>query len=291
MDYYNSLGVSRNATSKEIKSAYKKQSMQHHPDRTGGDDTKFKEINEAYQTLSDPQKKQMYDQFGTTDPQQMHRTHQGQQFHFNMGGNGFEEVFSTFFGEGFGQANPFQGRRQMRNQDITIAADITLEDIINGKEVIATYRLPSGKEQTVNITLPKGVRPGDTIRYSGMGGDQVPNMPRGNLFVKVRVRRHPDYEVDGINLYIERNVSVFDLLLGSNIRVKTLHGKEISVSVPPGSNSGTTFSISGQGLPDQRSGRTGNLFMKVIGITPSITNEQIRERLAKIKDEIDISPK
>ena len=108
-----------------------------------------------------------------------------------------------------------------------------------------------------------------------MGGDQIPQMPRGNLFVKVRVRRHPDYEVDGINLYIERNVSVFDLLLGTNIRVKTLHGKDISVSVPPGSNSGTTFSISGQGLPDQRSGRTGNLFMKVIGVTPKITNEEI----------------
>jgi DnaJ-class molecular chaperone len=116
-------------------------------------------------------------------------------------------------------------------------------------------------------------------------------MPRGDLFVKVRVRRHPDYQVDGINLYIERNVSVFDLLLGTNIRVDTLHGRKLSVSVPPGSNSGTTFSISGQGLPDQRSGQTGNLYVKVTGITPNITNEEIRERLAKIKDEIDISPK
>ena len=203
----------------------------------------------------------------------------------------FNEIFSTFFGEGFAQPNSPFGQRQMRNSDITIAADIELEDIINGKDLIANFRLPSGKQQTVNITLPKGVRPGDTIRYPGMGGDQVPQMPRGNLLVKVRVRRHTDYEVDGINLYIVRNVSVFDLLLGTNIRIDTLHKRQLSVNVPPGTNSNTTFSISGQGLPDQRSGQTGNLFVKVVGITPNITNEEIRERLAKIKDEIDISPK
>ena len=124
-----------------------------------------------------------------------------------------------------------------------------------------------------------------------MGGDQVPNMPRGNLMVKVRVKRHPEYDVEGINLYITRNVSVFDLLLGTNIRVETLHGRTLSVNVPPGTNSNTTFSISGQGLPDQRSGQTGNLFVKVLGITPTINDEQTREKLAKIKDEIDISPK
>ena len=101
MDYYDLLGVSRNASDTDIKKAYKKQSMQHHPDRTGGDDTKFKEINEAYQVLSNPEKKQMYDQFGTADPQQagFNPNMGGQQFHFNMGnGQGFEDVFASFFG-------------------------------------------------------------------------------------------------------------------------------------------------------------------------------------------------
>jgi|TARA_B100001996_G_scaffold90783_3_gene67513 DnaJ-class molecular chaperone len=288
MDYYNTLGVSRGASDKELKQAFKKKSMESHPDR-GGDQEEFKKINEAYQTLKDPNKRQMYDQFGTADPQQQGFRNSSQSFHFN--GGDFNEIFSTFFGEGFAQPNSPFGQRQMRNSDITIAADIELEDIINGKDLIANFRLPSGKQQTVNITLPKGVRPGDTIRYPGMGGDQVPQMPRGNLLVKVRVRRHTDYEVDGINLYIVRNVSVFDLLLGTNIRIDTLHKRQLSVNVPPGTNSNTTFSISGQGLPDQRSGQTGNLFVKVVGITPNITNEEIRERLAKIKDEIDISPK
>ena len=285
MDYYNVLGVDKSASESELKSAYKKASMQHHPDRTGGDDSQFKKINEAYSALKDPQKRQMYDQFGTTDPQQQgFNPGGGTSFHFN--GGDVNEVFSRFFGEGFAQP-----QRRPQNQNITIGADINIEDIVKGKELIATYRLPTGREETVTIKIPKGVRPGDTMKYPGMGGDHVPHMPRGDLFVKVRVRRHPDYQVDGINLYIERNVSVFDLLLGTNIRVDTLHGRKLSVSVPPGSNSGTTFSISGQGLPDQRSGQTGNLYVKVTGITPNITNEEIRERLAKIKDEIDISPK
>lgn len=284
MDYYNVLGVDKSASETELKSAYKKASMQHHPDR-GGSEAKFKEINEAYSALKDPQKRQMYDQFGTTNPQQQgfNPNGGGTSFHFN--GGDVNEVFSRFFGEGFAQ------QRRPLNQNITIGADIQLEDIVNGKELIATYRLPSGREETVTIKIPKGVRPGDTMKYPGMGGDHIPNMPRGDLFVKIQVRNHVDYQVQGINLYIERSISIFDLLLGTNLRVDTLHSRKLSVSVPPGSNSGTTFSIGGQGLPDRRSGQTGNLFIKVNGITPNITNEQIREKLAKIKDEIDISPK
>ncbi len=284
MDYYNVLGVDKSASETELKSAYKKASMQHHPDR-GGSEAKFKEINEAYSALKDPQKRQMYDQFGTTNPQQQgfNPNGGGTSFHFN--GGDVNEVFSRFFGEGFAQ------QQRPSNQNITIGADIQLEDIVNGKELIAHYRLPSGREETVTIKIPKGVRPGDTMKYPGMGGDHIPNMPRGDLFVKVQVRKHVDYQVQGINLYIERSISIFDLLLGTNLRIDTLHSRKLSVSVPPGSNSGTTFSIGGQGLPDRRSGQTGNLFIKVNGITPNITNEQIREKLAKIKDEIDISPK
>ena len=288
MDYYESLGVNRNASAKEIKSAFRKKAAEHHPDK-GGDPNQFKQINEAYQTLSNNEKRSMYDQFGTADPQQANMNRGGTQFHFNMGGNGFEEVFSSFFGDGFANPNsPFR-QRQMRNQDITIAADITLHDIVNGKELIATFRLPSGKEQTVTIKVPKGVRPGDTMRYNGMGGDNIPQAPRGDLFVKIRGKKDPEYHVDGINLYIERTINVFDLILGTNIRVDTLHGRSLSVTVPPGSNPGTTFSISGQGLPDQRSGVTGSLFVKVNAITPKIYDEKTREKIAKIKDETDLS--
>ena len=277
MDYYDILGVSRNASAKEIKTAFRKKAAKHHPDK-GGDDSKFKQINEAYQTLNDPQKKQMYDQYGTSDPQQAGMNNQG--FHFHS--QDMEDIFSTFFGGG----GPF-GRRQMRNQDITLAADISLEDIVHGKDFMITYRLPSGREQSVNVALPAGTRPGDKIRFSNMGGDQIPNAPRGDLYVVVRVRRHPRYTVDGINLYIDERVNVFDLIIGSSININTIQGRNISLKIPPGTNSGTTFSVHGHGIPDRRTGQTGNLFVKVFGITPKIIDMNTLETLRKIKNETD----
>lgn len=280
MDYYELLGVSRNASEKEIKTAFRKKAATQHPDK-GGDHKLFTQLNEAYQTLSNPEKKRMYDQYGTSDPQQAHaRGHGGSSFHFNA--SDMEDIFGSFFGH----RSPF-GQRQMRNQDITLAADIDIEDIVFGKDFLITYRLPSGKEQSVNVTLPSGVRPGDKIRYSGMGGDQIPNAPRGDLFVIVRVRRHPRYTVDGINLYVDERVNVFDLMIGSSIYLRTIQGKEVSLKIPPGTNSGTTFSMHGQGLPDRRTGQTGNLFVKIYGDTPKIQDTKIIEQLRKIKNETD----
>ena len=279
MDYYELLGVPKNASDSELKKAYKKQSMQYHPDRTGGSDEKFKQINEAYSALKDPQKRQMYDQYGTADPQQAQAQ---QQSHFSnaFGGANFEDIF----GQMFGQQHPNM-RRQMHNQDITIAADIDLEDIVKGKDVIAKYRLPSGREETVEIKLPRGCRPGDRIRYSGMGSDLHPHAPRGDLHVQLRVRRHPEYTQDGINLYIDKKLNLFDFVLGTNLTIKTIHDRTLSVNVPAGSNPGTVFSIGGQGLPDRRSGQTGNLYIKVLGVTPKINDEKIREQLRRIQDE------
>ena len=273
MDYYQILGVTRNASPQDIKKAYKKASMQHHPDR-GGDEEKFKKVNEAYSALKDPQKKQMYDQFGTADPQQAQSQ---QQSHFSQqfGGAQFEDIFGSMFGQQ-------QRQRQMRNQDITIAADISLEDIVSGKDVIATYRLPSGREETVNITLPPGIQSEDRIRYAGMGSDLHPHAPRGDLHVQLRVRRHPEYTADGINLYIDKKLNLFDFVLGTNLTIKTIHGRTLSVNVPAGSNPGTTFSIGGQGLPNKRLGKTGNLYIKVQGVTPKIDNELTREKLREI---------
>tara|TARA_B100001013_G_scaffold308071_1_gene211891 strand:- start:987 stop:1865 length:879 start_codon:yes stop_codon:yes gene_type:complete len=284
-NYYDILGVPRNASKKDVKDAFKKKAMQYHPDR-GGNEEQFKEINEAYDVLKDPQKKSTYDQFGTTNPQQRPR---GQEYHFH-GANvniNVEDIFNQMFGDNEG-GNPFFGRgfQRQRNQNITIAADITLEDIVTGKKVIASYRLPNGQEQTVNIEIPRGVRPGDTISFRGMGGNEYfSGRQAGDLHVKIRVKKHPIYEVDGLDLYITKNVDLFDLILGTTIKVDTLHGKKLNVTVPPGSNPGTTFSVHEQGLPDHRSGVTGRLFIKVNGLTPRVTNEKAKERLKKIQNE------
>ena len=182
MDYYTTLGINKNASQDEIKKAYKKQSMAHHPDRTGGDDSKFKDINEAYQTLSDPQKKQMYDQFGTTDPRQ--RQYRTGDFEFNFGGSPFgdmDDIFSQFFG----------GRPQRGNRPISVAVDVTLEDVLNGKTFGMEIALPTGRTKVVTIDIPAGIEHGQTVRFAGMGEQNNPNMRPGDLHVQVRVRNHP----------------------------------------------------------------------------------------------------
>src|SRR5210317_287054 len=147
MDYYSTLGVNKNASQDEIKKAYKKMSMQHHPDRTGGDDSKFKEINEAYQTLNDPEKKQMYDQFGTADPRQ--RQYRSQ--NFNAGG--FDDIFDQMFSN-FGFQ---QGRQSPRNSTIQAEVSIELEDVLFGKSIDAEIGFRNGQTKLVTINIPKGV--------------------------------------------------------------------------------------------------------------------------------------
>jgi curved DNA-binding protein len=265
MDYYSTLGVSKNASDKELKQAYKKASMQHHPDR-GGDENKFKEINEAYSTLKDPQKRQQYD-----NPQPQFNSQ-------NMGGmGGFEDLFAQF---GFRQQ-----QQQQRNPDITIVADITLEECISGKQLLATYRLRNGKEETVDITIPPGANDGNMVRYQGLG-EQIIQGPRGNLIVKIQVRRHPIFEKDGINLIMKHKVSVFDLLLGCQNNIPTLEGGTIRLSIPQGTKPGVTFNVSGHGLPDIHNGRKGNMYVVIDAYTPKIEDPVYLIKLKEIKDRL-----
>jgi curved DNA-binding protein len=259
MDYYSTLGVSKNASDKELKQAYKKASMQHHPDR-GGDENKFKEINEAYSTLKDPQKRQQYD-----NPQPQFNSQ-------NMGGmGGFEDLFAQF---------GFRQQQQQRNPDI-----ITLEECISGKQLLATYRLRNGKEETVDITIPPGANDGNMVRYQGLG-EQIIQGPRGNLIVKIQVRRHPIFEKDGINLIMKHKVSVFDLLLGCQNNIPTLEGGTIRLSIPQGTKPGVTFNVSGHGLPDIHNGRKGNMYVVIDAYTPKIEDPVYLIKLKEIKDRL-----
>tara|TARA_B100000900_G_scaffold393920_1_gene390871 strand:- start:3393 stop:4229 length:837 start_codon:yes stop_codon:yes gene_type:complete len=273
MDYYETLGVSKNASQDELKKAYKKQSMQHHPDRTGGDEAKFKQINEAYSTLKDPQKRQEYD-----NPQPQFAQGFGANGFQGMGG--FEDLFSQF---GFNM----QGRQQQRNPDITIAARVTLEEAYTGKTMIASYRLRTGKEEVVEIKVPPGAGHGNTIRYQGFGEEGMAG-PRGNLFVKVQVVQHSVFQVDGTNLHCTKNANIFDFIIGGSVLIDTLDGGKVKVNIPAGTAPGTKFSIHGYGMPDLRSGRKGNLYVTIGGIVPKnlsqdqiVTLQKLRKRLDK----------
>ena len=266
MDYYTTLGINRNASQDEIKKAYKKQSMAHHPDRTGGDDSKFKEINEAYQTLSDPQKKQMYDQFGTTDPRQ--RQYRTGDFEFNFGGSPFgdmDDIFSQFFG----------GRPQRGNRPISVAVDVTLEDVLNGKTFGMEIALPTGRTKVVTIDIPAGIEHGQTVRFAGMGEQNNPNMRPGDLHVQVRVRNHPTFQRYGDNILCEKKISVLDLMIGTKATIQTLDGKNLEINIPLGTQPDTVLSCKSEGLPNIRTKVRGNLQIKIKGIIPKLTTEQI----------------
>ena len=268
MDYYSILGVNRNATPEEIKRSYRKLAMQHHPDR-GGDSAKFQQVQEAYDNLSDPLKKQQYD-----NPQP-------QGFNFNSGnfqnGNPFGDIFGNF---GFRQ----QRRQHNPNSDITIAADIDLEDVLTGKQLIATYRLRSGRHENVEIEIPKGVQPGQQIRYQGLGEDTFREFPRGNLNVIIRIRQHPIWQHHNGNLITEIKVSAFDLMLGTEKRIDTIDNKTVSLKIPAGTQPGTTFSMSGYGLVDQV-GRRGNAHVNIKAEIPKL-NETQRQLIADLKNKL-----
>ena len=268
MDYYSVLGVNRNASAKELKSAYKKASMQHHPDR-GGDEEEFKKVNEAYSTLSDPQKRQQYD---NPQPQGFQGGFQG------FDASNMEDIFGSMFGNGF-QPRP----KRHQNHDVNIQCDITLTDVYKGKGVIATFRTRSGSERTVNIDIPKGARHGDTVRYHGLGDDSIPGIPPGNLNCRIMILRHPYFDVDGFNLHTATDINVFDLMLGTATTLDIPSGKSISINIPRGTQPGQILSINGQGLPDHNTGNTGNIYLKINGKIPKNLTEEQLEQIRKIK--------
>lgn len=266
MDYYSILGVNRNANQDEIKKAFRKLSMKYHPDR-GGNEEKFKQINEAYATLSDNQKKAAYD-----NPQS--------RFTFNTSNmNGFDPrdpIFETFFGQGF---------RRQRSQDITLAVNIDLEDVLTGKNLIITYQLPTGFENNVDINIPLGAQDGDTIRFQGLGGDAIPNH-RGDLFVKIRINPHRRFRKDGLHLYLKEKINVFTMILGGQHEIRTLDGKKLKVSIPKGMDSNSVLNLSGQGLPDRNTGRKGNLYLEIVPEIPKVKDDRIIKRIQEIKDDL-----
>mgnify|MGYP003683204545 FL=1 len=284
MDYYDILGVSKSASDKELKSAYKKKSMEHHPDRTGGSDEKFKEINEAYATLKDPQKRAGYDQFGTAGPQQQ-RPQGYQDFHFTsngfQGGIDINDLMRQFSMGG----NPF-GQRQapMKNQDITVIVSLGLDEVYKGKTIRLSYELQKGGVQTHETTIPPGRH--DVLKYRGVGDNGVDGVPRGDLYAKIKVNDSNNWKRSGLDLHTVVPINVFDLILGTEVNVTTPEGKNLSVKVPKGSQPTVIFSIHGYGIPDMRTGARGIIFVRLKTSVPQINNQDVLDRITTIKKDL-----
>lgn len=277
MDYYSTLGVNKNASQDEIKSAYRKMAMKHHPDR-GGDTAKFKEVEEAYRTLSDPQKKEMFDMGvdPNAGPRGHHQWNQGP-FEFHFGSGNWNDVFGGGFG--FGQ------RPMQRNKTISITVDIALEEVLTGKTIDAEITIPGGKKKIININIPSGIEEGQQIRYQGMGDNSIPRLQPGDLIVNIRIINNTEFRREGDSLILEKNVSVWDAILGTKIKIVTLDKKNLEINIPQGTQPDTILSCKNEGLPNMRNRQRGNLLIKVKVIVPRNLNETQIKKIETLKND------
>lgn len=254
-DHYATLGVSKTASQDEIKKAFRKLASQHHPDK-GGNTAKFQEIQAAYDVLGDEAKRQQYD-----NPAPQFNFGQGAQF------NNMHDIFSQMFGGGMG--NPF-GHHPRRNH-ARMSLWISLLDAVRGGTRTVSVGTQQGT-QTVDIEIPRGIEDGDNVQYSGIAP--------GGMDLVIQFRVHPDqrWRRDGLNLYTEHKVSIWDLILGGQTEVRNVEGNGLVVTVPPNTQPMTTLRLRQQGIQN-RNGQQGDLFVKLQAEIPKNISPELLDAI------------
>lgn len=289
-DYYEVLGVGKNASDDEIKKAYRKLAVKYHPDRNPGDkeaEAKFKEINEAHEVLSDKQKRARYDQFGHAgvggaggfggaggNPFQGGAFNfNGQTFNFDFGGGGaFDDILGSLFGFG----GP---RRPRRGADLQTSVTLTFEEAIFG-----TTKEVSVNGESIKVKIPAGIDDGMSIRLRGKGGEAPEGATeKGDLYVRIRVKPHKNLTREGAIILSEETISMVDAALGCEIEVETVDGI-VTMKVPAGTQSGTPFKLSGHGVPFRGDGDRGPHIVTVIVETPKNLSRKQKELLEEFKN-------
>jgi curved DNA-binding protein len=267
-DYYDILGVERQASADDIKRAYRKLARKYHPDvsKEANAEERFKEVQEAYEVLKDPEKRDAYDRLGGN-------WRQGEEFtpppgweprYSYHGDPGSETDFSQFFDAIFGGGGRARARPsgfQMRGQDRSVQVRISLEDSYNGTTrniALVTPEMDRTGEvratrKSINVTIPKGVTEGQHIRLAGQGGPGFGGGPSGDLFLEVEFEPHPHFHAEGRDIYLDLPLAPWEAALGARVKVPTLGGK-VELNIPPGSQAGRKLRLQGRGLPGKPPG-------------------------------------
>ena len=302
-DYYKIMGVTRDATQDEIKRSYRKLARKYHPDvsKEAGAEARFKELGEAYEVLKDPEKRAAYDQLGAN-------WQQGQEFRpppdwdagFEFSGGGYTgggpDIHSDFFEELFGRHYAHAGggaqRRgfRMRGEDHHAKVMVGVEDSFNGSTRSISLRVPEvtedghvvTRERTLNVRIPKGIRPGQQIRLAGQGGPGMGGGESGDLYLEVEFSEHPYFRVEGADVYVDLPVAPWEAALGGSVKAPTPTGA-VDLKIPVNSNQGRKLRLKGRGLPGKA---PGDLYMVLqISLPPADTDaakaiyEQMQEQL------------
>jgi len=307
-DYYAILGVSKTATQEEVQRAYRKLARKYHPDinKAADAEEKFKQINEAYEVLGDPDKRARYDQFGSGwGGQFAHHGHQGGdnvRFHFSSDDPGqFSDFFQTLFGGGwaFGEETEFRGggTRRRRGRDHEATINITLAEAYHGAkkskeleqvEADRTGR-PTRTKRSYEITIPPGVTDGSLIRLAGQGGSGSGGGEAGDLFLRVNILPNNRFTLDGHDLITTVDVTPWEAALGAKVLVPTVDGR-INLTVPAGTQSGQTLRVRGKGMPVAM-GRYGDLLVNVRIVVPKHLSDKERQLFEELAKESRFDPR
>lgn len=281
-NYYDTLGVNETASDSEIKSAFRKLASQHHPDK-GGDANKFKEINEAYDTLKNTQRRQEYD---TMRKYGERSAGAGQGFNFNSSDFFSEDIFEDFF-SGFGFGPGGRGntrvytRRPRVNRSVNVRISVSIKEVMHTVEKTLSLRLPSGRDEIVQVKIPAGCQNGATFKYKELGDDTDKNLPRGDLMVNVSVLDSDGYTRKGNDVWTDRTINCFEAIRGCEFKIRTLDDKTLKVRVPAGTQPGTVISLKGHGMPVHTSlNIRGNIMIRINVVIPQLNEKE----LEKIKD-------